>query len=76
MADELIAFIAAVNKVQSLSDGGIRVTLDLPETAVPQAALLMECQRLGLPLAIDCKTVENKNGVRKGQKRKSKRTTP
>jgi len=28
-----------------LVDGGIRLVLDLPEDAVPQAAMLMECLR-------------------------------
>lgn len=46
-----IEFIAAVQKVQTLVDGGIRLTLDLPEQAIPQAAMLMECKREGIPLA-------------------------
>ena len=38
---EAIEFVAAVNKVQTLADGGLRVTLDLPEDAIIQAAWLM-----------------------------------
>lgn len=45
-----IKFQAAVYKVQTLVDGGIRLTLDLPETAIPQMAMLAECQRDGIPL--------------------------
>lgn len=45
-----IVFDAAVYKVQTLVDGGVRVTLDLPETAIPQMAMLAECQREGIPL--------------------------
>ena len=45
-----IEFIAAVYKVQTLIDGGLRLTLDLPETAIPQAAMLMECKREEIPL--------------------------
>jgi len=52
MATEAIEFIAAVYKVQTLVDGGVRVTLDLPETAIMQMAQLAECQRFGVLLAI------------------------
>lgn len=45
-------FPAVVYKVQTLVDNGIRVTLDLPETAIRQAALLMECQREGIALIV------------------------
>ena len=47
-----ITFDAVVYKVQTLIDGGIRVTLDLPENAIPQAAMLMECKRLEIPLRL------------------------
>lgn len=40
-----IKFQATIAKVQTLADGGIRVTLDLPETAILQAAHLMEVRR-------------------------------
>jgi hypothetical protein len=45
-----IRFSAAVYKVQTLSDGGIRVTLDLAETAIATAAMLMETKQQGIPL--------------------------
>ena len=45
-----ISFWAEIAKVQTLADGGIRLTLDLPETAVEQAAMLMECKRQGIIL--------------------------
>jgi hypothetical protein len=45
-----IEFTAAVYKVQTLVDGGLRITLDLPETDIPQAAMLMECKRDAIPL--------------------------
>jgi len=45
----LITFPAQIVKVQTLSDGGLRVTLDLPETAILAAAHLMECKRQGIP---------------------------
>ncbi len=50
-----IVFEAAVYKVQTLADGGVRVTLDLPETAIPQMAMLAETKRLGLPLKFEAK---------------------
>jgi len=37
----LVDFPAAVVKVQSMADGGLRLTLDLPETAIDKAAVLM-----------------------------------
>ena len=46
----MIDFVAQVYKVQTLTDNGVRVTLDLPETAIPQMALLAECQRHGIML--------------------------
>jgi len=55
MAEAEITFPAIVYKVQTLVDGGLRVTLDLPETAIPQAAMLMECMRQGVALLICAK---------------------
>lgn len=52
---EKITFDATVYKVQTLADMGIRITLDLPETAIPQAAMLMETKRQGIPLIIEVK---------------------
>jgi len=49
-----IEFIAEVNKVQTLADNGIRVTLDLPENTTEQMRLLAECKRWGVVLKIIC----------------------
>lgn len=46
MADA-ITFSAQVFKVQTLVDGGLRVTLDLPESALDAVSLLMKCKREG-----------------------------
>lgn len=46
---------AEVYKVQSLTDGGVRITLNLPETEINIAAIFMECQRLGIPLLMVAK---------------------
>jgi hypothetical protein len=43
---------ATVYKVQTLVDGGIRITIDLPETAIESAAKLMACQVAGVILEI------------------------
>ena len=50
-----IEFEAAVYKVQTLADGGIRVTLDLPEYATPQLKALADCQRAGVYLKVTAK---------------------
>jgi hypothetical protein len=52
MGESTIEFTAAVYKVQTLVDGGLRVTLDLPETAIAAAAMLMECQRQAVALRV------------------------
>jgi len=51
--DNVIKFPATVASVKTLVDGGIRVTLDLPEDAIAQAAALMACKRDGIPLAVE-----------------------
>lgn len=53
-----IVFDATVYKVQTLADMGIRITLDLPETAIPQAAMLMETKRVGIPLKVEIRANE------------------
>jgi len=47
-----IVFEATISGVKTLADNGIRVTFDLPETAVTQAAQLMELRRLGVALVV------------------------
>ncbi len=51
----VIKFSATVASVKTLVDGGIRVTLDLPEDAIKQAAMLMECKREMIPLTVETK---------------------
>jgi hypothetical protein len=57
MADA-IEFVAEVQKVQTLVDGGLRVTLDLPETAIVEAAWLMTAKREGVPVCVRCEPDE------------------
>ena len=54
---ETIKFIATVWKVTTLADGGLRVTLDLGEGAILEAAKLMEVKRAGLYGDIEFKPV-------------------
>ena len=49
---ERIEFTATVVKVQTLADHGIRLTLDLLETNIVEAAKLMECKRQGASLKV------------------------
>lgn len=51
---EPFAFDAAVYKVQTLVDGGLRITLDLPETEIEAAIRLIECKRTETPLRVAC----------------------
>lgn len=51
----VIKFEAAVNKVQTLADNGIRVTLDLPETEIDAMTKLAICKRDGVYLVIDAR---------------------
>ena len=54
-SEPVIRFTATVYKVSTLIDGGIRLTLDLPETAIAQAAMLMEAKQQGIPLVFEAK---------------------
>ena len=47
-----VAFDAVVSKVATLADGGIRVTLDLLETATGPARWLMDRKREGVALRV------------------------
>jgi hypothetical protein len=53
-----IRFVAAVQKVQTLADGGIRVTLDLPETANSAMADLVAAKVSGQVLDVTCESRE------------------
>jgi hypothetical protein len=49
---EPIHFTAQVAKVQTLADGGLRLILDLPETAIDVAAEMMKVKQAGAVLEI------------------------
>jgi len=64
---QVIKFPAQVVKVQSMQDGALRITLDMPEHLTDIAALLMESKRQGGLLEIAAVAVKAKNG-RKSRK--------
>ena len=59
LAETVIRFDAIVAKVQTLSDGGIRLTLDMSEQCIPQMAMLAETKREGIPLEFTAKVKPN-----------------
>jgi hypothetical protein len=83
MNDNEINFQAAVYKVQTLVDGGIRVTLDLPESDIESMAKLVLCHKVGVVLEITATTLinkankkEEKANAAKGQNKQSRWQTP
>jgi hypothetical protein len=44
---EIIHFPALLIKIQTMVDGAIRLTMDMPETQIETAKLLMECKARG-----------------------------
>ena len=76
-------FWAIVRKVQTLTDGSLNVTFNLPEDAIPEAAELMAYQIHGVVVDLtvaprpekQVRTGEQAGNVAEGPKRKSKWTT-
>ena len=50
----VVEFDAIVYKAQTLVDGGLRLTLDLPETAIDELAQLMRFKRSGVSMRVVC----------------------
>ena len=50
--NDTLQFDAEVIKVQTMADNGIRLTLDLPEQAITEAAVLMALKRQGVALRV------------------------
>lgn len=59
---EAIRFECAVEKVQTMADGSVRIWLSLPETALLAAAQLMACQAHGVYLKAELKPDDGKSG--------------
>jgi hypothetical protein len=54
MSDQAITFTATVSQVRTLADGGLRIVLDLPETAVITATQMMVVKQEGAYLECAC----------------------
>jgi hypothetical protein len=52
---DAITFPAQVVKVQTLADSGLRLTLDMSEDAIVEAAWLMKVKQDGIVLDVTCK---------------------
>jgi hypothetical protein len=57
--DPVIRFKAEVAKVTTLSDGGIRVVLDMSESEIETARKLMQARQAGAILEVAAVAVEN-----------------
>lgn len=58
MSEPVIRFVGVVYKLQTLVDGGIRLSIDLPETAIAEMAMLAETKRDGMVLRFDATVVD------------------
>jgi hypothetical protein len=60
--ENIIRFVASIYKVQTLVDGGIRINLDLPETAIDAAAAMMRAKQAGAVIEVAAIAI-NKNNI-------------
>jgi hypothetical protein len=69
---DVVRFPAQVIKVQTMQDGAIRLTLDLPEAQIESARMLMECKSRGglleiaavpIDTVVTVKQKENSNAI-------------
>ena len=67
-----ITFWATVAKIQTLSDSGLRFTLDAPESAIMAAAELMACKRMGVVVDVVVTVRDNDDGSDAGKSTKLK----
>lgn len=61
MSDPLV-FVATVEKVQTMTDGAIRVYLDLAETEIGVMAALVGARVAGVALQIEAREYEGDDG--------------
>jgi len=55
VSTEAIKFWATVAKIQTLADGGVRISLDAGEDSIEQVVGLMICKRDGVVLDVECR---------------------
>ncbi len=58
MTDEAIRFHAQIVKIQTMTDGGYRLSLDLSESDLPAITSLLEAKQPGMLLAIAAVAVQ------------------
>jgi len=63
MEENAIEFWATVAQVRTMADGGLRVVLDLPESAIAEVAQLMECKRQSVVLDMTAKPKDDDSKV-------------
>ena len=68
---DAIRFQASVSKVTTLADGGIRLVLDLPETAIDTAPTMMQVRQAGAVLEVAAAPLK----VNRGRKTEINRDT-
>lgn len=66
MSDEVIRFQALVAQVKTMADGGLRVSLDLPENAIEAVTRLMECKTRGAVLEVAIVPIYSEKTVKDG----------
>jgi hypothetical protein len=89
MADEKVSFVASFPAIQSAikitgDGGGMRITLDIPESEMAEAVKLMLYRQIALRVTVEaekalipCLTVDNsKDGIQKRSKWKSEGSAP
>ena len=64
----LIKFSAQVAKVSTMADGGIRLILDLPETAIDTATKMMQAKQAGAILEVVALPVNKRKNAGKSRK--------
>ena len=69
-AGNIIKFQAQVYKVQTLVDGGIRLTLDLSEQDIATATAMMQVRRAGALLEVAAVAIEQETNENAGSARK------
>jgi hypothetical protein len=77
-APQPVTLTGQVYKVQTLVDGGIRLTLDLPESAADDMGRLARMQLFGVAIEIELSPLinnrETTNAIQERTVRKSQRT--
>ena len=68
MTEKAIMFSAQVAKIATLADGGIRITLDLPETAIDTATKLMQVRQACALLEVAAVPINKAKSGRKSRK--------